>query len=106
MVTQQAAISMAQDFVKECQAIGLNFKKVLLFGSYAKGTIHEGSDIDLLLVSDGFTDNVFDNLRQYAQVNIRFPQVETHPCSYRNFLEGDEFLQQLMKEAVEIEFRS
>jgi predicted nucleotidyltransferase len=103
MVTQQAAISTAHEFVKECQAIGLTFNKVLLFGSYAKGSMHEGSDIDLLLISKKFTDDVFANLRQYANVNIRFPQVETHPYSYQQFMEGDEFLQQIIKEGVEIE---
>lgn len=102
MVAQQAAINTAQNFVKECRAIGLNFNKVLLFGSYAKGLAHESSDIDLLLISKEFTDDVFANLRQYAKVNIRFPQIETHPYSYKRYIEGDEFLQQVIKEGVEI----
>ena len=90
-MTQQAAINTARVFVKECQAIGLTFNKVLLFGSHAKGLEHEGSDIDLLLISKKFTGDVFANLRQYAKANIRFPQVETHPMPLQVFFTCNDF---------------
>ena len=35
-----------------------NIEKVLIFGSRAKGTYSEGSDIDLAAVGDGLTFNV------------------------------------------------
>jgi uncharacterized protein len=102
MVTQQSAINTAHSFVQECKAIGLTFDKVLLFGSYAKGMAHEGSDIDLLLISKRFTNDIFDNLKKYSKVNIRYPMVETHPYSFKEFTEGDEFLHQIMEEGIEI----
>jgi predicted nucleotidyltransferase len=34
--------------------------KVILFGSYAKGTEHEDSDLDLCVVGDAFTDRRID----------------------------------------------
>ena len=102
MVTQQTAIETAHSFVRDCKASGLTFDKVLLFGSYANGLPHEGSDIDLALISDRFTDDLFENLRQYAKINIRYPLIETHPFSFRQFAEGDEFLNQIMKQGIEI----
>ncbi|MFM8912594.1 MAG: nucleotidyltransferase domain-containing protein [Flammeovirgaceae bacterium] len=102
MVTQQAAINIAQAFVKECKAIGLTFDKVMLFGSFAKGVAHEGSDIDLLLVSKKFTDDVFANLKHYNKVNIKYPSIETHPYSYQQFMEGDEFIVHIAKVGIEI----
>ncbi len=58
MVTGETAINIAKSFVNNCQLNGLTFHKVILFGSAAKGVTHEWSDIDLLLVSDQFGDNV------------------------------------------------
>jgi len=34
----------------------ININKVILFGSFAKGTNHEDSDIDLAIFSDDFAD--------------------------------------------------
>jgi len=34
----------------------ININKVILFGSYAKGTNHEDSDIDLAIFSDDFSN--------------------------------------------------
>ncbi len=38
-------------FRAELEKMGIRCEQVLLFGSYATGTAHEGSDIDLLVVS-------------------------------------------------------
>jgi len=102
MVTQQTAIDTARSFVRDCRAAGLHFQKVLLFGSYASGRMHDGSDIDLLLVSSRFTDNIFDNLRLYSKVNIKYPIIETHPYPLKQYREGDAFIQSLEKEGIEI----
>ena len=102
MVTQQTAIKTARAFVQDCQAIGLVFDKVLLFGSAGQGITHESSDIDLLLVSKLFTDDIFVNLKHYSAVNIRYPLIETHPYSYKQFVMGDEFIAQVEKEGIEI----
>jgi predicted nucleotidyltransferase len=103
MVTQQIAVNTAHAFVQDCRAIGLTFDKVLLFGSTAQGSIHEGSDIDLLLISKKFTDDLFANLKQYSLINIRYPLIETHPYSYQQFAEGDDFIKHIEKEGIEIE---
>ena len=39
----------------------LPVKEVYLYGSFAKGEIHEGSDIDLLIVGD-FKERLFDRI--------------------------------------------
>jgi predicted nucleotidyltransferase len=102
MVTQQAAINTARAFVHDCKVIGLTFDKVLLFGSYARNTAHKASDIDLLLISKKFNEDIFANLKQYVKVNIRYPLIETHPYSFEKFKEGDEFLTQIVKDGIEI----
>jgi len=102
MVTRELAIETAKSFVSDCKHNGLLFYKILLFGSVAKGNIHEWSDIDLLLVSDQFNDNVFDNLKLYSKINIRYPLIETHPYPTEYFKEGDGFIEEIMKDSIEI----
>jgi len=106
MVIERNAINTAESFVNECLLQGLTFRKVLLFGSMAKGTMHEWSDIDLLLISDDFTDNVFQNLSLYSKINIRYPVIETHPYPTRHYTDGDEFIESIEKNSVQIYPRS
>jgi len=102
MVDQSTAIKTARAFINECQATGLFFDKVFLFGSYAFGKAHEGSDIDLLMVSKQFTENIFENLKLYSKVNIRFPIIETHPYPERYFKQGDDFIKSVLDNSIEI----
>ncbi len=102
MVTRETAIKTATSFVNDCQLNGLTFHKVLMFGSAAKDVTHRGSDIDLLLISDQFTDNIFDNLRLYSKVNIKYPIIETHPYPTKYYYEGNDFIAEISKESIEI----
>jgi predicted nucleotidyltransferase len=102
MAEREFAISTARAFIKDCNATGLFFDKVFLFGSYAKDNANEWSDVDLLLVSKKFTNNVFDNLKLYLKVNAKYPIVETHPYPADYFAQGDAFLEDVLKTSIEI----
>ena len=103
MVTREAAINMAKSFVRECKLTGLTFYKVLIFGSVAKDKLHEWSDVDLLLISDQFSDNVFDNLKLYSKINIKYPIIETHPYPTNYYKDGDSFINEVVKDSIEID---
>jgi predicted nucleotidyltransferase len=102
MLTRQLAINQATSFIKECVAQGLIFQKVLLFGSSVNGNTHSGSDIDLLLVSDQFNENPFSNLKLFSKINIHYPLIETHCYATHHYLEGNEFIQEISKDCIEI----
>ena len=102
MAARELAINTAKQFVKDCGDSGLNFYKVLLFGSYAKDKADEWSDIDLLLVSDQFGNNVFENLKLYSKINIKYPIIETHPYPISNYINGDEFISEISRDGIEI----
>ena len=102
MAPRESAIKTATDFVSECRSRGLSFYKVFLFGSYAKENAYEYSDIDLLLISDQFTDNVFENLKLYSKVNIKYPIIETNPYPTREYLSGNDFIKEVEKESIVI----
>jgi predicted nucleotidyltransferase len=102
MVTRESAINTAKSFVNDCQLSGLMFHKVLLFGSAVKNATHEWSDIDLLLISDQFSDNLFENLKLYSKINIKYPVIETHPYPTKYYYEGDDFIKEISKTSIEI----
>jgi len=102
MVQTEFAINTARSFVRDCNAAGLFFDKVYLFGSYARGNANEWSDIDLLLVSKRFTQNTFENLNLYLKINARYPAVEAHSYPTDYFLKGDPFIEDVLKTSVEI----
>jgi predicted nucleotidyltransferase len=103
MVTRESAINTAKSFVRDCKLNGLTFYKVLIFGSVAKNNTHEWSDIDLLLISDQFSDNVFDNLKLYSKINIKYPLIETHPYPTNYYKDGDGFINEIVEDSIEIE---
>ena len=65
--------------------------------------MHEWSDIDLLLISDQFSENIFDNLKLYSKINIKYPLIETHPYPTSYYINGDSFIEQITKESIELD---
>ena len=60
-------IERSEELLKEIKAFAAKLKndlpvrEVYLYGSFAKGEIHEGSDIDLLIIGD-FAERFFDRI--------------------------------------------
>jgi predicted nucleotidyltransferase len=102
MVNREYAINATKLFIADCTAQGLYFDKVFLFGSSITENVHEGSDIDLLLVSKQFTNNPFENLKLYSKINIKYPLIETHCYSTKYYLEGNEFIKEIQKNCIEL----
>jgi predicted nucleotidyltransferase len=69
-----------------------NVEQVLLFGSFAKGTSHKDSDIDVAFVVDHFEGNFFELIppmhRLTEQVDFRIePHVIARDADYAGFLD-------------------
>lgn len=45
---------IVKDYIKELAKVHIRPKKIILFGSYAAGSTHDWSDIDLSIISDDF----------------------------------------------------
>ncbi|MBU4047277.1 nucleotidyltransferase domain-containing protein [bacterium] len=52
-------------YKQELRNLNINSKKIILYGSYAKGNPREDSDIDLIVISDDFEDM---NLRERLEI--------------------------------------
>lgn len=102
MLNRSIAIEQVKSFVKELINIGLELNKVIIFGSTARDEMNEWSDIDLMIVSDRFSNNIFDNIKLYSKINIKYPDIETHPYPTEYFNESDPFIEEIKRTGIVI----
>jgi len=55
-VDKETVLRIIRDYAKTLEAERVKPQKIILFGSYSTGTQHEGSDIDLVVISEDFAD--------------------------------------------------
>lgn len=66
-------IERSEDLLVEIRSLAAALKKVLpvkevyLYGSFARGEVHEGSDIDLLVIGD-FKERLFDRIGKVLEL--------------------------------------
>ena len=96
MVTSQVELERkVDDFVRRLQA-RIRLEAVILYGSYAKGTANESSDIDIAVISPDFEGlSTWDRQetiaratvgRAYRLAPIGFPSSEYHNPGPHSFL--------------------
>ena len=59
--------------------------KVVLFGSYAKGTENEDSDIDIAIISSDFSDIIEDGAKLIGLTWKIDTRIEPHPITTEDF---------------------
>lgn len=70
MLSQKKAFEIASNYVSKLKD-DYTLRLAILFGSFATGLWTESSDIDILIVADELSDNIWDN---YAILKERFVQ--------------------------------
>ena len=104
MLTRNAAIKTVKNYAKEINKTGVNLRKVILFGSFAKGTQHEWSDIDVALVADDFTGVGILDTPRFSRINLQTPYIRIEPITYPTdyFVESDPFIEEIKNTGIEI----
>ena len=102
MVTQQAAITLTRNFIKDICDIGINLRKAYLFGSFAEHRQHEHSDIDLALVADEFIGVGPVDIKLFVQVLRNYTLIHTKTYSTAEFEEGIPFLDEIKRTGLEL----
>jgi predicted nucleotidyltransferase len=101
MLTRNAAIEIVGNYAHEIEAKGVHLQMVILYGSFAKGTQHEWSDIDVALVADEFT-GLPDDHDLFPYIGIKKPYIRieaiTYPTDY--FYNSDPFIKKKKKEGI------
>ena len=104
MLTRNDVINTVKNYAQEINEAGVNLRKVILFGSFAKGTQHEWSDIDVALVADDFTGVGFLDRQRFSNIGIKNPYIGIEPLTFPTdyFLESDPFIEEIKKTGIEI----
>jgi len=58
-INNRAIMEIVQKYVEKIRE-NYNVYAIILFGSYAKGTEHEDSDIDIAIITDDIENDIFD----------------------------------------------
>ena len=103
MLTRNAAIEIVNNYAREIKEQGVHLRTVILYGSFAKGTQHQWSDIDVALVADEF-EGLPTDIRYFATIAIKKPYIRIEPNTYPTdyFHESDPFIEEIKKTGIKI----
>ncbi len=93
---------VARNYVNFLRKMNPNVKKVYLFGSYAKGSIHEDSDIDLAIIFGDLSDS-FDMQVQLMKLRRKFDtRIEPHAFRESDFEGSNPLAIEILQTGLEI----
>jgi len=80
-----------------------NIDSVILFGSYAKGNIHEDSDIDVAVIIEDFEDAI-DIMAELMGLTWDIDaRIEPHPIRKKDFEEvSDPFVEEVINTGIKV----
>ena len=79
-----------------------SIQEVYLFGSYAKGTNNEDSDIDIAIIINS-ENNVFDLMVELMLLTQHIDlRIEPHPIKLKDFKEGNPFVQEIIDTGIKV----
>jgi predicted nucleotidyltransferase len=104
MLDRNAVIETVRNYAKDIEAHGVYLRMVILYGSFAKGTQHEWSDIDVALVADEFSGFTFNDKKLFPYIGIKKPYIRIESKTYSTdyFRESDPFIEEIKKDGIVI----
>ena len=100
MVTE-SAVNIAKKYLSSLP-VELDIRRAYLFGSYAKGTQREESDIDIAVVlgqMDDFFEIQMELFRRRRKIDLR---IEPHPFDEKDFSQNNPVAVEIMDSGIEI----
>lgn len=85
-MAEEKLIKHLEQYIEFLAEKGLEFEKVYLYGSYAKGTNESHSDIDVLLVDSRFDESRHDELagKIWRLTYLFDPRIEPYTMGQQN----------------------
>lgn len=100
-MVDQSVIDTAKLYLQKIP-LSMELRKAYLFGSYAKGVEHSGSDIDLAIVvgkMDDFFSTQMQLMRLRRTIDLR---IEPHPILEGDFNIQNPFAYEIQKTGIEL----
>ena len=95
-------LNSINEFIKEIKK-HYNITTIILFGSYAKGTENEDSDIDIAVISDDFED-IYECMANLMGMTWDIDaRIEPHPIKKKYFdEESDYFIKEVINTGIKV----
>jgi len=92
------AMELAKKFITYLQNQGIKIDSAYLFGSFAKGTEHKWSDIDIAIISPDFAYNRFDERVRLMKLSYDIDtRIEPVPFRPERFIDEDPLAWEIKK---------
>ena len=96
--------TVVERYLIELEKNNIRVLQAFVFGSYARGTADEDSDIDLAIISKDFAGTRFLDRRRIVPLRRRIDErIEPMPFLPENFADGDPLALQIRAEGIEVE---
>jgi len=97
-VKTDATTKLIRRYIRELKKNNIPIQKVFIFGSYAKGTPKEESDIDIALISTVFTGDRFEDRRKIVPFRRKIDsRIEPMPFRPEDFQKGGILVDEIKK---------
>ena len=96
---KDAVYEIIRKFNLILESTGIKAEKIILFGSYAEGNPHEGSDIDLVVISHDFEDKgLWERIKMISKaIRIVFEPIQAIPMTPAEWEKGDSMIVEIAK---------
>jgi uncharacterized protein len=105
MAGKHAAANIKQIAKRYANALQneIGITTLYLYGSYANGTNHKDSDIDIAVISDQFSGDVVDDMLKLMRLrrNIDF-RIEPHPFLPEDFTPANPIANEIIQTGIRI----
>lgn len=97
-------INVIQEFIKLLKEENIKIEKVILFGSYAKGSQRVDSDIDLAIISPDFKeeDCIKNMTLLLCKANLLKVDIQTIPFSIEEYNEPKGIMEEILNTGIEL----
>lgn len=97
-------ITIIEEFIKLLEEDNIKIEKVILFGSYAKGTQRLDSDIDLAIISPDFKeeDCTKNMTLLLCKANLLKVDIQTIPFSIEEYNEPKGIMEEILDTGIEL----
>lgn len=105
MFTRKTLNKKINVFLSELECYGFKVTKVILFGSYVSGKIHEGSDIDLAIWLSNFPEKHWTEIRDITHIVAKHSPISPKFYPENETENDDPFIGIIEKTGKMIEFQ-
>ncbi|MCK4689812.1 MAG: nucleotidyltransferase domain-containing protein [Candidatus Marinimicrobia bacterium] len=99
---KRAALKVEKKIITFLKENKFNIQKAYIFGSYAKRSFHEDSDIDLAIIMSNLPDT-FNMQVQLMKLGSKFDtRIEPHPFDETDFNTSNPFANEILRTGIQI----